>query len=147
MKLKLQRIALTPTYTIGKLYVNGVYFCDTLEDAVRTIAPNGVGKIKGQTAIPYGGYEVTIDVVSPRFSKSASYKRIDGKLPRLLEVPHFEGVLIHAGNTAEDTEGCILVGENTAKGRLTNSLNTFYKLYPQLQKARLLGQKIWITIA
>lgn len=146
MELTLKRIALKSTYTIGKLSANGAYICDTLEDTVRTIAPNGYGKIKGKTAIPYGRYEVTIDVVSPRFSKSPTYRRIDGKLPRLLNVPHFEGVLIHSGNTAEDTDGCILVGENAVVGKVLNSVNTFYKLYPLLQKARLRGEKIWITV-
>lgn len=146
MEILLKRIAFKTTYTIGKLSANGAYICDTLEDPVRTIAPNGYGKIKGETAIPYGRYEITIDVISPRFSKSATYKRIDGKLPRLLNVPHFEGVLIHAGNTAKDTEGCILVGENTVVGKVLNSVNTFYKLYPLLQRAKLRGEKIWITI-
>lgn len=151
MELTLTRIALRDTYTIGRLFVDGKYFCDTLEDKVRDLNrngrfDNGEVKVNGQTAIPYGRYAVTIDIISPKYSKSATYKRIDGKLPRLLNVPHFDGVLIHAGNTAQDTNGCVLVGENTVVGKVLNSVNTFYKLYPLLQKARLRGEKIWITI-
>ena len=105
MKLLLKRIALRDNYTIGKLYINDKYFCDTLEDAVRDV------KIKHQTAIPKGIYKVVL-TASPRF------KRI---LPRLLNVPEFTGVLIHRGNTIDDTSGCILVGENKKKGMVLNS--------------------------
>lgn len=105
MKLLLKRIALKDNYTIGKLYIDGKYFCDTLEDAVRDV------KIKHQTAIPKGIYKVVL-TASPRF------KRI---LPRLLNVPEFTGVLIHRGNTIDDTSGCILVGENKKKGMVLNS--------------------------
>ena len=105
MKLLLKRIALRDNYTIGKLYINDKYFCDTLEDAVRDV------KIKHQTAIPKGIYKVVL-TASPRF------KRI---LPRLLNVPEFTGVLIHRGNTIADTSGCILVGENKKKGMVLNS--------------------------
>lgn len=105
MKLLLKRIALRDNYTIGKLYINDKYFCDTLEDAVRDV------KIKHQTAIPKGIYKVIL-TASPRF------KRI---LPRLLNVPEFTGVLIHRGNTIDDTSGCILVGENKKKGMVLNS--------------------------
>lgn len=105
MKLLLKRIALRDNYTIGKLYINDKYFCDTLEDAVRDV------KIKHQTAIPKGIYKVIL-TASPRF------KRI---LPRLLNVPEFTGVLIHRGNTIADTSGCILVGENKKKGMVLNS--------------------------
>jgi hypothetical protein len=105
MKLELKRIALRDTYTIGKLYINGEYFCDTIEDKVRDLNKNGVfdngeTKIKGKTAIPYGKYEV-VWAYSPRFKRYT---------PRLLNVNSFSGVLIHAGNTANDSEGCILLG-------------------------------------
>lgn len=151
MDLTLKRIALRDTYTIGRLYVNGQKFCDTLEDPVRDLNKNGwfdngEKKIAGNTAIPYGTYEVTLKVISPRFAASATYASIGGKLPRLLNVPHFDGILIHIGNTPKDTEGCILVGENTIVGQVLNSKTTFFKLYPILKAASDKGEKIYITI-
>lgn len=118
MKLKLQRIFKAETYTIGKLFIDGVYFCDTLEDKVRDV------KIKGITAIPTGKYKVKI-TMSNRFKKL---------MPLLIDVPNFEGVRIHSGNTSEDTEGCILVGKNSETGKVTNSRNTFEKLMLELNK-------------
>ena len=121
MKLRLERIYTCDTYTIGKLYVNGDYFCDTLEDTVRDMNKDGdlndkgEGKVYGKTAIPYGTYKVVLN-------KSPKFKRI---LPRLLDVPHFSGILIHRGNRAKDTHGCILVGKNTIKGMVTSS--TYYE--------------------
>ena len=107
IKLLVKREFFAATYTIGKLYVDGVYFCDTLENPVR---PEGV-KIPNETAIPYGTYEVIVNF-SPKF------KRV---LPRLLNVPMFDGILIHRGNSVKDTSGCILVGENKVKGMVLNS--------------------------
>ncbi len=107
MKLELKRIALKPTYTIGKLYIDGEYFCDTCEDRVR---PKGE-KVPGETAIPAGSYKVIVNA-SPKF------KRL---LPRLLNVPGFDGVLIHRGNSDKDSSGCILVGENKKVGKVLNS--------------------------
>lgn len=107
IKLLVKREFFAETYTIGKLYVDGVYFCDTLENPVR---PEGV-KIPNETAIPYGTYEVVVNF-SPKF------KRV---LPRLLNVPMFDGILIHRGNSVKDTSGCILVGENKVKGMVLNS--------------------------
>lgn len=103
MELTLKRIALRSEYTIGKLYVDGEYVCDTIEDTVRDLDKdgkfaNGEVKIHGKTAIPYGRYEVTMKVRSPKYSNFAKYswaKKYDGYLPRLLNVPHFEGILIH----------------------------------------------------
>ena len=119
MKLLLKRIALKDNYTIGKLYIDDKYFCDTLEDAVRDV------KIKHQTAIPKGIYKVTL-TASPRF------KRI---LPRLHDVPEFTGVLIHRGNTIDDTSGCILVGENKKKGMVLNSTKYEVELVTILTKS------------
>ena len=119
-KLLLKRIARKAGYTIGKLYIDGAYFCDTLEDTDRlnkgmTAAELAAKKIPGQTAIPEGTYKVIVNV-SPKF------KRL---LPRLVNVPGYEGVLIHRGNTPADTAGCILVGENKQVGKVLNS--TFYE--------------------
>jgi hypothetical protein len=142
MELLLKRIAKKPGYTIGKLYVDGKYFCDTIEDTDRGLrqelgaAVCRAKKRHGATAIPTGRYQVLMNVVSPRFSLKSAYKFCGGKLPRLLNVPAFEGVLIHIGNTAADTEGCILVGQNKVVGKVINSTETFHKLYDVLSKAK-----------
>lgn len=152
MELKLKRIALQDTYTIGRLYVDNHYFCDTLEDVVRDLNKDGdlndsgEGKVYGKTAIPYGRYEVTMKVQSPKYSQRASYAWCKGYLPRLLNVPHFDGILIHAGNTAEDSAGCLIVGENKVKGQVINSMATLKRLVSILKYASDSGDKIWITI-
>ena len=149
MKLLLHRIARRETYTIGRLYVDGKYFCDTLEDTDRGLSQalpvtvNRAKKRAGVTAIPVGTYRVTLGVRSPRFAKSAKYQFCDGRLPRLINVPAFDGVLIHIGNTPKDTEGCILVGKNTQVGKVLESTATFRKLYEVLRGAT---DYIYITI-
>ena len=110
MKVEIKRTFKGVEYTVGKLYIDGAYFCDTLEDTVR---PNGQ-KIAGKTAIPAGTYRVK-KTMSPRF------KTI---LPEILNVPNFTGVRIHSGNTAKDTDGCLLLGLNKAKGQVLCSKNT-----------------------
>ncbi len=149
MNLTLERIARKEEYTIGKLYVDGKYFCDTIEDKDRGLrqdlpkSVNEAKKRKGITAIPTGKYLVTMDVVSPRFSKKKQYDFCGGKLPRLTNVPAFEGVLIHIGNTAKDTDGCILVGKNTAIGKVLESTTVFKALYAKLKTAK---DRIYITV-
>lgn len=128
MELLLKRTAKKQEYTIGKLYLNGEYFCDTLEDTVRNLEKEL--KVPGKTAIPPGQYRIAM-IKSPRFGRI---------LPRLLNVPHFEGILIHKGNSAKDTSGCILVGENTKKGMVLNS--TYY----EQKLVELLRDKTDITI-
>ena len=108
-KLLLKRIAKKPTYTIGKLYVDGAYFCDTIEDKVRDLPREP--KVYDETAIPAGTYKVIVNM-SPKF------KRL---LPRLLNVPYFDGILIHRGNTEKDSVGCVIVGENKVVGKVINS--------------------------
>ena len=122
MKLKLIRIYKAETYTIGNLYVDGELFCDVLEDKVR---PNGE-KVYGQTAIPAGTYKVILNM-------SNRFKCI---MPLLLNVPNFEGIRIHSGNTSEDTHGCLLVGKNTEKGKVTDSRKTFQNLMSILTLAK-----------
>ena len=141
MKLTLDRIYKGKDYTIGKLYIDGAYFCDTLEDTVRDLPEEE--KIYSQTAIPAGTYRITLNVVSPKYSKRKSYDWCGGRLPRLLNVPFFDGILIHAGNTAKDSAGCILVGENKEKGKVLNSMATLKRLYSKLQSAK---DKIYIEI-
>lgn len=149
MELNIKRIARRETYTIGRLYIDGKYFCDTLEDKDRglrqdmPIAVIRATKRKGITAIPTGRYRMTLAVQSPKFSKRATYQFCNGYLPRLINVPGYDGVLIHIGNTARDTEGCLLVGRNTQVGKMLDSRKTFIELYD-----RLLGAKddIYIKI-
>lgn len=141
MKIKLKRIALKKDYTIGKLYIDDVYFCDTLEDAVSDLNKNGKfdngeKKIYGQTAIPYGTYEVTTNVVSSRFKNRIWAKPYNGKIPRLLNVQSFDGVLLHPGSSQLDTSGCILVGKNTIVGRLTDSQKTFHLLMQKIKNQK-----------
>ena len=142
MELLLKRIARRDSYTIGKLYVDGSYFCDTIEDKDRglqqqlPLSVNVAKKKKGLTAIPVGRYRVTLAIKSPRFSQKRQYAACNGYLPRLVNVPAFDGVLIHIGNTANDTEGCILVGKNTQVGKVLESTQTFWKLYSILQDAK-----------
>lgn len=140
MKLTLNRIYRGPSYTIGKLYIDDKYFCDTLEDTDRGLTDKmtltEILKIKkpSETAIPSDTYNITLDVVSPRFSTKAFYRQVcNGKLPRLLNVKGFDGVLIHSGNTEKDSSGCILVGQNKVKGKVINSQETFKKLYKILK--------------
>lgn len=144
MRLTLRRIAKRDTYTIGHLYIDGAYFCDTCEDRVRDLTRER--KVPGETAIPAGTYAVTMKVQSPKFRSRAQYRFCGGYLPRLLDVPHFEGVLIHIGNSAKDSEGCILVGKNKAKGQVLESTETFRTLYAQLKAADGRGEKITITV-
>lgn len=131
MKLTLKRIALKPFYTIGHLYIDGKYFCDTIEDKVRDLSKEK--KVKGQTAIPYGTYEVITNVVSPRFKDRNWAKPYGGKVPRLVNVPGFEGVLIHPGTDQNSTSGCLIVGQNKIKGKVINSQKTFYALMSKLK--------------
>lgn len=153
MELKLKRIAKKNGYTIGKLSINGKYFSDTLEDSDRGLdssMPLDVLKHKKLahiTAIPTGRYQVTMNVISPRLSKSNFYKQYGGgRVPRLLNVPAFEGILIHCGNTAKDTDGCILVGKNLKVGMVLDSKITYSNLYPLLEAAYKRNERIFITV-
>ena len=129
MKLQLKRLYRKPTYTIGKLYIDNVYFCDTVEDVDRGLySYMNVGeiskiKVKDETAIPYGKYKVRLSM-SPRFNKI---------LPEIMNVPGFTGVRIHNGNWASDSSGCLIVGKNTVKGGVTQSKVTMSKLMEKLK--------------
>lgn len=144
MEINLKRIARREGYTVGNLFINGKYECDTLEDKDRLHF--GEEKVHGETAVPAGRYSVDMATISPRFSKRAQYEFCGGRLPRLENVPQFEGVLIHIGNTPQDTDGCILVGQNKVKGQIINSTATFSTLYEKLIKAHLSGEDITIKI-
>ena len=120
MKLLLKRLHRTEHSTIGELYVDGKFECYTLEDKEREV------KIKSETAIPKGTYIVWI-TLSNRFKKL---------LPILINVPNFEGVRIHSGNTNHDTEGCILVGTTRSKDFIGNSRVAFQRLFKKMQSAK-----------
>ena len=128
MKLMLKRKFLCDKYTIGDLFTDGKFFCNTIEDKVRelpvTCPYTSKGEVYAQTAIPAGTYKVTMEY-SPRFKR---------KLPLLHNVPHFIGVLIHSGTTAIDSAGCLIVGNNTIKGKVTESRVTSDKLNAILSK-------------
>ena len=146
MNLELKRIFKGKDYTIGRLFIDGKYFCDTLEDPVRQL-DSIKDKIYSKTAIPTGKYKVSMSIVSPKYSIRKSYNWCGGRLPRLLDVPFFEGVLIHSGNTPDHTAGCILVGENKIKGQVINSMNTLKNLWVKLNVADEVGEEIWIDIS
>lgn len=148
MNLKLERRWPCPDYTIGRLSVDGTYFCDTLEDTVRDLRVEK--KVPAQTAIPPGTYRVAMDVPSPKYSNFARYPWAEpygGRVPRLVDVPHFDGILIHPGNTAADTAGCILVGRNRLKGHVLASTVTWRRLMDEhLVPAWRRGEEIYITV-
>ena len=146
MNLELKRIFKGKDYTIGRLFIDGKYFCDTLEDPVRQL-DSIKDKIYSKTAIPTGKYKVSMSVVSPKYSIRKSYNWCGGRLPRLLDVPFFDGILIHSGNTPDHTAGCILVGENKIKGQVINSMNTLKNLWIKLNVADEIGEEIWINIS
>ncbi len=147
MELILKRIAKRKTYTIGRLYIRqqvmdeylpgteDQYFCDTLEPTWRDYE-HGAYKVKGRSAIPEGRYAVVISY-SPKLKQW---------LPILLGVPKFEGIRIHAGNTAKDTEGCILVGRNQRVGEVLESRKWLYELKQKIVEAKDRGEAVWITI-
>lgn len=142
MRLLLKRRFLADDYTIGTLYINGMRFCDTIEDKVRDINQDGdlddegEGKVFGETAIPYGKYDIQLSM-SPKFKR---------KLPLLLNVPHFTGIRIHRGNTAKDSHGCILPGENKVKGQVINSSTYEIILVEKMTMAIADGEDITIEI-
>lgn len=152
MELVVERFALKPTYTIGRLLIDGTKYCDTLEDKVRDINKNGKfdngeKKVYGETAIPYGRYEVKM-TFSPKFSQKAAYKAFikSGLMPEICNVSEFSGVRIHGGNFAKDTLGCLLVGKNTIVGGLTQSLDMFKPLYKKLYEHLVVNKgKCFIT--
>jgi hypothetical protein len=129
MEILLRRYIFTDVSTIGDLIINDDWFCFTLEDPVRPV------KIAGETAIPMGQYEVIVNF-SNRFQRM---------MPLLLNVPHYEGVRIHPGNSASDTEGCILLGENKGVDVVSNSRAAFNDFFTLLTEA-LKTAKVWITI-
>ena len=153
LELLLDRKYKNETYTIGNLYVDGEWFCNTLEDKDRglsqTMPLEEINKIKvyGETAIPAGRYVVRMDVVSPKYNRVKWYKdNFGGRMPRLESVKGFSGILIHPGTTAVDSAGCIIIGLNKKKGNVLDSRATFQKLWKILEQARKEGKTIYLTV-
>ena len=155
MKIRLERKWCKPTYSIGRLYIDGLLYCNTLEDADRGLKQTDPltyiknRKVAGETAIPKGTYGVAMNVTSPKYAAVAWYWNFcQGKMPRLLSVPGFDGILIHPGgaNGSLDTRGCILVGLNKKVGKLTDSKATFQKIYKLMKSAADKGEEITIEI-
>ena len=141
MNLTLKRLNLTPNYTEGELYVNGVYFCKTLEDTNRDLNKSGQfdnneKKVYGETCIPYGKYKVILSY-SPKFKR---------ELPEILEVPDFQGIRIHRGNKISDTLGCVLCGEKVKNGYLSNSTPYEIKLVELFKQAKSRNEESFIEI-
>ena len=141
MNLTLKRLNLTPNYTEGELYVNGVYFCKTLEDTNRDLNKNGQfdndeKKVYGETCIPYGKYKIILSY-SPKFKR---------ELPEILKVSNFQGIRIHRGNKISDTLGCVLCGEKVKNGYLSNSTPYEIKLVELFKQANSRNEESFIEI-
>lgn len=157
MNIQVYRQYKKDTYTIGKLYINGEYFCDTLEDKDRSLNQNMPlsylkdNKVYGKTAIPTGDYKISLDIISPRFSQMDFYKNVcDGKLPRVLNVPAFEGILFHVADGSKGAEllqGCIGVGKNKIKGGLLEGKEYFKRLYQKLKEAKERNEELNLNIS
>lgn len=153
MELRIERRYKKDTYTIGNLYVNGEWFCNTCEDKDRglssTMSVDDIKRIKvyGETAIPTGRFIVRMDIVSPKYNAVKWYRdNFNGRMPRLESVKGFIGILIHPGNSALDSYGCILVGHNKQKGKVLDSRATFLKLWKLMEAARKRKETIYLTI-
>ena len=153
MKLLIDRAWKKETYTISRLFIDGVRFYEVLEDRDRGLKQTDpvstilARKVYAETAIPSGTYNVRMDVVSPKYAAVKWYKDLcGGKMPRLEKVPGVDGILIHPGNTALDSSGCLLCGRNTKVGQLTVSRETFKDLYKKMKAAHDKGDAITIEI-
>ena len=150
MKIEVKRTDKGTSYTMGQLYVDGELICDTLEDVDRNLNQHmseeviRQKKVYGETAIPRGTYSVTLNVFSSKFGSLPFYKETcDGKLPRLLNVPGYEGVLIHVGKRVENALGCILVGKKVGVGRLDDGKAAFKKLWDKIKD----GKDVTISVS
>lgn len=152
MEILIKRMLNLKDCTIGRLFINGEYFCDTLEDVDRGLRQSmpleEIRRMKryAETAIPTGTYLVNMNIRSPKFSQEKYKKQYgfcDAKLPRVMDVKGYEGILIHIGNTHRNTAGCILVGYNREVGRLSDSTLAFHQLYAILKTSQ---EPIHLTI-
>lgn len=153
MKVLVDRKYKKDTYTISNVYVDGKWFCNMIEDKDRglkqmdPLSTIKAKKVYAETAIPSGKYRITLDVVSPKFSANSYYYKVcKGRMPRLLNVPGYEGILIHCGTSALDSAGCLICGLNTVKGKVTSSRLYFERLYKLLDAANKRNEIIEIEI-
>ena len=159
MELKLVRTAKRDTYTIGHVYrwdkaeKRWVFICDSCEDKDRGLDQSMSEanilklKVKHKTAIPTGRYQLTLDVVSPKFAAKPLYKEFcGGKIPRFKYVKGFNGICMHSGIDADSSSGCPIVGENKVVGKVVNSWATFKRFYQILKRAANNGEELWITV-
>ena len=152
MKVNVVRRYNNSKYCIGDLYVDGVWFSNTIEDTDRgldnsmSVSDIKKKKVYAQTAIPTGTYDLTIDIISPKFYQKPYYKSFcNGYVPRVLNVKGFDGILIHKGVNQNSSAGCLIVGYNTIKGQVTNSQQAFEKLYKLFKQAKNKKEKMTIT--
>ena len=153
MILRIHRIAKRDTYTIGRLYVDGIYFCDVLEDTDRGLDSGMPAdeirrrKVYGMTAIPTGAYDVLL-AYSPKFAHRPWAMKYRGMLPLISGIPCYDRVFIHVGNTSDDTDGCPLLGMNTIVGKVTRSTITFQKFMDEcVMPALVRKDKIRIIVS
>ena len=152
MTLGLVRIYNCPTYCIGKMYVNGEWVCDTIEECDRgleqTMSGEEIERVKydHHTAVPTGTYKVGMDVKSPLAHLKFYAKFCNGRLPVILNIPLFDDATIHCGASAANPTGSVIVGYNTIKGCVTDSRKAWERLMKPLLKARKEREKIEITI-
>ena len=153
MKIRLERRWKKETYTIGRFYIDGILYYNSLEDKDRGLKQTDSlsyiksRKVAGETAIPTGTYVVTMNVTSPKYAAVPWYWNFcRGKMPRLLDVPGFDGILIHPLSTALETKGCIGVGKNTKVGKLTESKESWKRIYKLMREAADNGEEITIEI-
>lgn len=125
MKLTLQRYLFDNDYTMGLLFIDGLYFCDTIEDKFRGNDLKGK-KVYGETCIPYGVYDIKI-------TYSLKYKK---NMPQIMDVPYFTGIRIHSGNTAKDSFGCVIIGIKSENGKVLESRKTYNALIKRLETAK-----------
>lgn len=139
LNLSLVREKFTPESTGGSLFIEGGQElereCFTLEDADRKLEAGGK-KLYGRTAIPRGRYKIELDW-SPKYGRD---------MPHVLDVPGFEGIRIHSGNSARDTEGCILVGQKRYEDYIRDSKLAFDALLKKMNQCWAGGGEVWITI-
>lgn len=153
MEILVYRKYKKPEYTVGRFSIDGEFIANTMEDTDRGL-DDGMQdwqirnkKIPNVTAIPTGRYKVDMDTVSPKFSKYPFYMEVcQGKLPRLKNVKGFEGILLHCGADHSNSSGCILLGLNKVRGKLTDTKETFKKVYALMKEAHSRGETIYITI-
>lgn len=139
MEIELKRSIFTDNSTIGMLSIDGHFECYVLEDVVREVPGVSVQnwKVKSCTAIPEGRYQIA-RTMSPRFGRV---------LPLLIGVKGFDGIRIHPGNDADDTEGCLLPGLHKAKDMVTESRAAFNALDAKIEEALDAGETVWITVS